>query len=147
MQQGALSSVDAENANMIPVFVNNCEGLLVIPKEEDSSSTLMWLDPEHDLQFTLMRRLVRRTFCTWQRACIWSKRRNEIFLQKAVRKDTPFRVYWVEAETICREHAKGGVFCEKSCGSGALWPCAHNRNCSAGCRATSSRILIVADFR
>ena len=53
MQQGALSSVDAENANMIPVFVNNCEGLLVIPKEEDSSSTLMWLDPEHDLQFTL----------------------------------------------------------------------------------------------
>ena len=53
MQQGALSSVDAENANVIPVFVNNCEGLLVIPKEEDSNSTLMWFDPERDLQFTL----------------------------------------------------------------------------------------------
>ena len=53
MQQGALSSVDAENANMIPVFVNNCEGLLVIPKEEDSNSTLMWFDPERNLQFTL----------------------------------------------------------------------------------------------
>lgn len=53
MQQGALSSVDAENANMIPVFVNNCEGLLVIPKEEDSSSTLMWFDIERNLQFTL----------------------------------------------------------------------------------------------
>lgn len=53
MQQGALSSVDAENANVIPVFVNNCEGLLVIPKEEDSSSTLMWFDPERNLQFTL----------------------------------------------------------------------------------------------
>ena len=53
MQQGALSSVDAENANMIPVFVNNCEGLLVIPKEEDSSSTLMWFDIECNLQFTL----------------------------------------------------------------------------------------------
>ncbi len=52
-QQGALSSVDAENANMIPVFVNNCEGLLVIPKEEDSSSTLMWFDIERNLQFTL----------------------------------------------------------------------------------------------
>lgn len=35
-----MSSVDAENANMIPAFVNNCEGLLVIPKEEDSSSIL-----------------------------------------------------------------------------------------------------------
>ena len=34
-------------------------------------------------------------------------------MQKAVRKDTPFRVYWVEAETICREHAEGGDFCEK----------------------------------
>ena len=53
MQQGALSSADAENANMIPVFVNNCEGLLVIPKEEDSSSTLMWFDIERNLQFTL----------------------------------------------------------------------------------------------
>ena len=53
MQQGALSSVDAENANMIPVFVNNCEGLLVIPKEENSNSMLMWFDPEHNLQFTL----------------------------------------------------------------------------------------------
>ena len=53
MQQGALSSVDAENANMIPVFVNNCEGLLVIPKEENNNSTLMWFDPERDLQFTL----------------------------------------------------------------------------------------------
>lgn len=53
MQQGALSSVDAENANVIPVFVNNCEGLLVIPKEEDSNSTLMWFDPERNLQFTL----------------------------------------------------------------------------------------------
>jgi len=53
MQQGALSSVDAENANVIPVFVNNCEGLLVIPKEEDSSSTLMWFDIERNLQFTL----------------------------------------------------------------------------------------------
>ena len=48
-----MSSVDAENANMIPVFVNNCEGLLVIPKEEDSSSTLMWFDIERNLQFTL----------------------------------------------------------------------------------------------
>ena len=53
MQQGALSSVDAENANMIPVFVNNCEGLLVIPKEENNNSTLMWFDPERNLQFTL----------------------------------------------------------------------------------------------
>lgn len=53
MQQGALSSVDAENANMIPVFVNNCEGLLVIPKEETNNSTLMWFDPERNLQFTL----------------------------------------------------------------------------------------------
>ena len=26
---------------------------MVIPKEEDSNSMLMWLDPEHDLQFTL----------------------------------------------------------------------------------------------
>ena len=48
-----MSSVDAENANVIPVFVNNCEGLLVIPKEEDSNSTLMWFDPERNLQFTL----------------------------------------------------------------------------------------------
>ena len=38
-------------------------------------------------------------------------------MQKAVRKDTPFRVYWVEAETICREHAEGGDFCEKDCKS------------------------------
>ena len=53
MQQGVLSSVDAENANMIPVFVNNCEGLLVIPKEENNNSTLMWFDPERNLQFTL----------------------------------------------------------------------------------------------
>ena len=59
MQQGALSSVDAENANMIPVFVNNCEGLLVIPKEEDSSSTLMWFDIERNLQFTLYAPLVQ----------------------------------------------------------------------------------------
>ena len=53
MQQGSLSGVNTENANVIPVFVNNCEGLLVIPKEEDSSSTLMWFDPERNLQFTL----------------------------------------------------------------------------------------------
>jgi hypothetical protein len=41
------------------------------------------------------------------------KRRNKIFSQKAVRKDTPFRVYWVEAETICREHAEGGDFVKR----------------------------------
>ena len=53
MQQGSLSGVNTENAYVISVIVNDCEGLLVIPKEEDSNSMLMWLDPEHDLQFTL----------------------------------------------------------------------------------------------
>ena len=53
MQQGSLSGVNTENAYVISVIVNDCKGLLVIPKEEDSNSMLMWLDPEHDLQFTL----------------------------------------------------------------------------------------------
>ena len=53
MQQGSSSGISTENANVISVPVNDCEGLLVIHKEEDSNSTLMWFDPEHDLQFTL----------------------------------------------------------------------------------------------
>ena len=53
MQQGSLSGASTENAYVVSVSINRCEGLLVIPKEENSNSMLMWLDPEHDLQFTL----------------------------------------------------------------------------------------------
>ena len=53
MQQGLSSGVSTENAYVVSVSVNKCDGLLVIPKEEDNNSTLMWFDPERNLQFTL----------------------------------------------------------------------------------------------
>ena len=53
MQQGLSSGVSTENAYVVTVSVNKCDGLLVIPKEEDNNSTLMWFDPERNLQFTL----------------------------------------------------------------------------------------------
>lgn len=53
MQQGSSSGASTENAYVVSVSINRCEGLLVIPKEENSNSMLMWFDPEHNLQFTL----------------------------------------------------------------------------------------------
>ena len=53
MQQGSSSGASTENAYVVSVSINRCDGLLVIPKEENSNSMLMWFDPEHNLQFTL----------------------------------------------------------------------------------------------
>ena len=53
MQQGSSSGTSTESAYVVSVSINRCEGLLVIPKEENSNSTLMWFDPERNLQFTL----------------------------------------------------------------------------------------------
>lgn len=67
-------------------------------------------------------------------------------MQKAVRKDTPFRVYWVEAETICREHAEGDDFCEKDGSCNALRHSARRRNRSTGFGATSCNCSLSLTF-
>ena len=53
LPEGSSSGASTENAYVVSVSINRCEGLLVIPKEENSNSMLMWFDPEHNLQFTL----------------------------------------------------------------------------------------------
>lgn len=53
MQQGGLSSVSIEDANAVSVSVNGCDGLLLISEKEGYNSTLTWIDPANNLQFTI----------------------------------------------------------------------------------------------
>ena len=42
-----------EKADIISVSVNDLDGKLAVPKEEGINSTLVWFDPEKNLQFTI----------------------------------------------------------------------------------------------
>lgn len=53
MQHGSMSWISTEKADIISVSVNDLDGKLAVPKEEGINSTLVWFDPEKNLQFTI----------------------------------------------------------------------------------------------
>lgn len=53
MQQGSMSWISTEKADIISASVNGLDGRLAVPKEEGINSTLVWFDPENNLQFTI----------------------------------------------------------------------------------------------
>ena len=53
MHQGALSSFDTENADVLDIKVNHLDGKFFRSRIPENLNTLTWIDPNQNLQFTL----------------------------------------------------------------------------------------------
>lgn len=53
MEQGAGKVIETEGSNVIRITVNGLSGQLFLPQLEDQDSTITWIDPNCNLQFSI----------------------------------------------------------------------------------------------